>query len=370
MSDLKIPFFNYPLLFAQRKKEYLRVLENVHSKGAFIMQQELKDFESELCNFLNVKYAFGVADGTMAILTSLMAAGIKKGDEVILPAHTFVATAAAIHHTGAKPVLADCNREHLIDPDSINERITNKTKAIVPVQLNGRICDMDKIMNIAEKNNLLIVEDSCQAFGATYKGRFAGTFGKAGTFSFFPAKTLGCFGDGGAVITNDDHIAKKVEMLRDHGRDQKTGKVKTYGFNSRLDNVQAAILSVKLKYYEGDIKVRRDLAKIYHDRLKDISKIELPPEPDSKQHFDVYQNYEIEVDDRDNLRKFLQDKGIGTIMQWGGFMLNNFDDLGLDCSLDFTDILQNRYLMLPMHHMLKKEEVNYICDQIESFYNN
>ena len=363
-----IPFFNYPLVFSQRKKEYLDVIEKVHSKGAFIMQEELEEFEYQLSNFLKVNHVYGVADGTMAILLSLLASGIKEGDEVILPAHTFVATAAAVNHTGAIPILADCNKEHLIDPESVKQKISDKTKAILPVQLNGRVCDMDAIEKLAKKNDLIIIEDSCQALGASFKGRYAGTFGKAGTFSFFPAKTLGCFGDGGAVITDDDEIAVKIEMLRDHGRDQDSGKVKVYGYNSRLDNVQAAILSVKLKYYENDINIRRDLAMIYNDRLKNLSKIDLPPEPENQKHYDIYQNYEIEADDRDNLKKFLEKQGIGTILQWGGYTLNNFEDLDLNCELEYTDKMRKRYLMLPMHHMLKNEEIHYICDQIESFY--
>ena len=205
-----IPFFNYPALFEQRKDEYLNIVQDVLSRGAYIMQQDLINFENDLAKYLGVKHAIGVADGTMALLISLMAAGIGEGDEVIVPSHTFVASAAAIHHSGAKPVLADCQEDHLIDPNSISKLITSKTKAIMPVQLNGRVADMDAINKIATDHNLIIIEDSCQALGARYKGQFAGTFGLTGTFSFFPAKTLGCFGDGGAVVTNNDKVAEKA----------------------------------------------------------------------------------------------------------------------------------------------------------------
>ena len=367
---MKIPFFNYPALFQKRKKEYQSVLNDVLERGAYIMQKDLFEFENNLAKYLNVSHAIGVADGTMAILSSLLAAGISKGDEVILPSHTFIATAAAIHHVGAKPILADCGPDHLITSTSIESKITTKTKAIVPVQLNGRVADMDPILSIAEKYNLLIIEDSCQALGAKYKNKFAGTFGVAGTFSFFPAKTLGCFGDGGAVITNDNKIAEKVRMVRDHGRDPIDGKAKLFGFNARLDNMQAAILNLKLKYYDEDISRRREIASLYHENLKDLECLFLPPKPESNsKNFDIFQNYEIEALNRDELCTHLGNKGIGTILQWGGFVLHQFDDLGFEKgSLDYTEEMTKKFVLLPLHSMLKDEEVIYICQQIIDFY--
>ena len=197
------------------------------------MQEELFSFEKNLANYLGVKHAIGMADGTMSILASLIASGIKNGDEVIVPSHTFVASAAAINHAGATPILIDCKQDHLIDHKKIENLITKNTKAIMPVQLNGRVTAMDPILELANKYNLKIIEDSCQALGAKYNNKFAGTFGSAGSFSFYPAKTLGCFGDGGAVITDDDVIAEKVKIFRDHGRDPKDGEVKMYGYNAR-----------------------------------------------------------------------------------------------------------------------------------------
>ena len=180
----EIPFFNYPALFASRKEEYMSTLEDTLSRGAFIMQDELFRFEEALGNYLGVKHAIGVADGTMAILMSLMASGIEEGDEILVPAHTFIASASAIHHSGAKPVLVDCGADHLISANSVEMNLTDKTKAIMPVQLNGRVANMDGIEEIAEKNNLMIIEDSYQALGAKFKGRYGGTFGEAGTFIF------------------------------------------------------------------------------------------------------------------------------------------------------------------------------------------
>ena len=187
---------------------------------------------------------------------------------------------------------------------------------------------------------------------------------------FFPAKTLGCFGDGGAVITDQNDLAEKVRILRDHGRDPADGKVNRFGFNSRLDNLQAAVLNLKLKYYDDDIARRRTIASIYQEKLSNINTISLPPSPDSdSRHFDIYQNYEIEADDRDRLRHFLKKRGIGTILQWGGFMIHQFEKLGLNDDLPFTEKISKNFMLLPMHPMLSDEDVIYICDNIIEFYN-
>ena len=366
-----IPFFNYPALFEQRENEYLEIVNDVLKRGAYIMQSELLDFEIELADHLSVKHAIGVADGTMALLISLKAAGVGAGDEVIVPSHTFVASAAAISHTGATPVLVECGQDHLIDSVSVQSAITEKTKAIMPVQLNGRVANMDPILAIAKKHGLLIVEDSCQALGAKFNDRYAGTFGVAGTFSFFPAKTLGCFGDGGGIITDDSEIADKVKLIRDHGRCPIDGKAKLYGFNGRLDNLHAAILGFKLKYYDEDIARRRSLALIYQECLEGLDTLLLPPAPNSDpRHFDVFQNYEIEAVNRDALRKFLEKNGVGTILQWGGYALHQFPDLGLNNDLPYTEAMTKKFMLLPMHPMLKDEDVLHICGLIEQFYEN
>ena len=368
-SKRKIPFFNYPALFEQRKQEYLDIVGDVLARGAYIMQKDLFEFEQNLAEYLGVKHAIGVADGTVALLMSLKAAGIGAGDEVIVPSHTFVASAAAIHHAGATPVLVECGRDHLIDHESVVLAITEHTRAIMPVQLNGRVANMDSISAIASEHKLDIIEDSCQALGAKFDGRFAGTFGVAGTFSFFPAKTLGCFGDGGAVITDRDDIAEKIRMIRDHGRDPEDGKVKLFGFNGRLDNVQAAVLDLKLKYYDEDVSRRRTIASIYDEYLSGIETLLLPPEPGADpKHFDVYQNYEIEADTRDALRKYLADRGVGTILQWGGYTIHQFDKLWLNNDLPYTDKMTDHFMLLPMHPLLSDEDVEYICQQVIEFY--
>lgn len=365
----QIPFFNYPAIFNQRKELYMKTLEDVLSRGAFIMQKDLQDFEENLANKTGAKHAIGVADGTMALLMSLMAAGINRGDEIIVPAHTFIASAAAIHHAGAIPILVDCGHDHLIDASSAKKAINSKTKAIMPVQLNGRVAKMEPFLELASENNLIIIEDSCQSLGAKYKDKQAGTFGIAGTFSFFPAKTLGCFGDGGAIITDNDSVAEKLKIIRDHGRDPNDGKVKFYGFNGRLDNIHAAILDQKLKFYDEDICRRRSIASLYQENLSHIESLRLPPAPDSDpDHYDVFQNYEIQAEDRDKLRIFLDERGIGTILQWGGYTINNFEDLGFNNKLKETDLMRSRFLMLPMHPLITDEDIFYICENIIDFY--
>jgi len=344
------------------------VLLDVMRRGAFILQKDLTEFEANLAKFVGAKYAFGVANGTDALIIALRAAGIKPGDEVILPSHTYIATAAAVHFVGATPVLVECGTDHLIDPASVKAAITPKTRAIMPVQLNGRTSDMDALQKIADEHNLLIIEDAAQGLGSKYKGQCAGTFGAAGTFSFYPAKVLGCFGDGGAIVTNDDAVAEQVMLLRDHGRNEE-GLIVEWGFNSRLDNLQAAILNFKLGTFPQDIERRREIARRYQAGLSEISDLVLPPDPDSdSNHYDVYQNYEIESSHRDALKDHLKKDGIGTIIQWAGKAVHQFEDLKFNVSLPFTEKMFERCLMLPMNTSLSDEDLEYICASIRHFY--
>ena len=364
-----IPFFNYPALFKKKEKETMDVLQDVLSRGAYILQKDLEQFEENLENFLKVKHVFGVADGTNALILGLRAAGINQGDEVILCSHTYIATAAAVHFSGATPVLVECGPDHMIDPAEVKKAVTDKTRVIMPTQLNGRTCDMNLLQNIADQHSLMVIEDAAQALGSRFLGKFAGTFGLCGTFSFYPAKLLGCFGDGGAIVTNDDELARKLYLLRDHGRNEE-GEVITWGTNCRLDNIQAAILVWKLKAFEEEIERRREIATMYHRALCDIEELILPPAPDEdERHFDVYQNYELESGHRDALRKYLADRGIGTIIQWGGKAVHQLKGLGFDgIKLPVTEKMTGRFLMLPMHTALTNEDVEYICEGILEFH--
>ena len=364
----KIPFFNYPEIYKENSSEYSSILHKTCSNGSFIMQKELINFEHSLAEFLGCKHVIGVADGTAALIFSLKSSGIQKGHEVIVSSHTFIATAAAVHHVGAIPIVCDCFADSTFDYKSAEKLITNKTFALMPTQLNGRCSNMDEISKLALKYELKIIEDSCQALGAKFKGCHAGLFGVAGSYSFYPAKTLGCFGDGGAVVTNDNEIAANIRTLRDHGRD-KNGEVISWGHNARLDNIQAAILGFKLLTYSEKIKRRRELAILYHKKLKDIKHILLPPSPEEKSHhFDIFQNYEIQVPKRQELQDFLKVNGVGTIIQWGGWMLHQFKKLNLKANAPYAEKMSKKMLLLPMHHMLKDEEVIYICELIKSFF--
>jgi dTDP-4-amino-4,6-dideoxygalactose transaminase len=368
MTRREIPFFNYAALFAEIEREVMDSVHDVFARGAYIMQKDLFSFESELAAYLGVRHAIGVADGTMGLLLPLLACNLKPGDEVIVPSHTFVASAAAIHHAGGTPVLADCGKDHIVDAASIEAMISPRTRGIMPVQLNGRTANMAPIVALAKQHGLWIVEDSCQALGSKFDGQFAGTFGLAGSISFYPSKTLGCFGDGGAIITNDDAMAENLRCLRDHGRGA-DGLVARWGFNSRLDNVQAAILRIKLRQYDQYIATRRRLASIYDQRLRDLAELLLPPAPDADpRHFDIFQNYEIEADRRDQLRAFLESRGVKTIIQWGGHTIHQFPALGLRSQAHYTERMTGRFMLLPMNTALAEDEVHYICDAIREFY--
>lgn len=362
-----IPYFDYKNAFAPYLGEMLCVTRDVMQRGAFILQRELEQFEHNLAGYLGVRHAIGVANCTDGLLLALRAAGVRPGEEVIFPSHTMVATASAIANLGATPVPVECGVDHLLDPDSARRAITGRTRAIMPVQLNGRTCAMDVIEEIAAEHGLLVVEDAAQALGSRYKGKCAGSFGVAAAFSFYPAKILGCLGDGGAVVTDDDQIAARVRLLRDHGRDE-SGEVVDWGFNSRLDNLQAAILDLQFRDYARTIERRRTLAAIYHKRLCDLPFVALPPRPDSGDHFDVFQNYEIEAEGRDALRAHLKSAGVGTLLPWGGKAVHQFAGLGLHVSLPRTERIFQRVLMLPLNTMISDDDAEYICGQINEFY--
>ena len=366
---VKVPFFNYPALFKMQEKEIMDTLHDVMSRGAYILQRDLEEFEENIRELIGVKHVLGVADGTNALILALRAADVGDGDEVIMSSHTYIATAASVHFVGAKPVLVECGADHMIDPESVERAINDKTKVIMPTQLNGRTCDMDALQSIADKHGLVIIEDAAQALSSMYKGKCAGTFGLAGTFSFYPAKVLGCFGDGGAIVTNNDEIAERVALFRDHGRN-KDGEVVTWGTNSRLDNIQAAILNLKLRTFKKDIERRRQIAAMYDQALNNIDDLTLPPAPDADEnHYDIYQNYELESGHRDELRSFLAERGVGTIIQWGGKAVHQFKGLGFDnVRLPVVEKMTSRFLMLPMHTALTDEDVGYICDCIVEFY--
>jgi len=367
---MKVPFFHYPHVFTTKGNEFLRILKDVGSRGAFIMQEDLQKFEQRIADYCGVKYAVGVANATDGLQLGLMAGGVESGDEVIICSHTMIATASAIHFAGAIPVPVDVGSDHTIDPDAIAGAITPKTIAIMPTQLNGRTADMAAIQSIADQYGLDIYEDSAQALGAKFQGQCAGTFGKCACISFYPAKILGGLGDGGLVLTADREIYNKLLLLRDHGR-ANDGDVTIWGFNSRLDNLQAAFLNFQFDNYEQVITRRREIAAQYQELLEDVDQVHLPPDPDpNSDYFDVYQNYEIEAQKRDKLKTFLADNGIGTLIQWGGKAVHQFTKLGFDQVLPYTEKVFTRLLMLPLNMSITDAEINYVAEKIIAFYHN
>ena len=363
-----VPFFNYSALFTSHEKEFRRIFSDVGRRGAFIKQKDLEIFEHGLASFLGVHHVLGVGNATDGLEVALLAAGIKEGDEVILSSHTMLATAVAVHFAGAKPVPVECGPDHLIDPAAVESALTPRTRAIMPTQLNGRTCDMDALGRIADQHGLFIVEDAAQALGSRYKGRYAGTFGISAAISFYPAKVLGCLGDGGAVITDDASVYERAYEFCNFGRNA-AGEVVRWGFNSRLDNLHAAMLHFQLNKYSQAMCRRRQLAALYTEGLKEVSEIVLPPPPDSDaNYFDIYQNYEIEAEKRDELQQYLKDHDIGTLIQWNGQAIHHLKALGFTQHLPFTDWLFTRMLLLPMNMSLSDHDVRYVCDNIRAFY--
>ena len=368
VTPREVPFFNYRGAFGSLGQPLHDVIRDVIDRGAFIMQRDLMDFEQAIAKFLGVKHVFGVGNATDGLILCLRAAGIRPGDEVIFPSHTMVASPASVHFTGGVPVPVDIGPDNLIDPAAIEAAITPRTKFIMPVHVNGRTCDMDAITAIAKKHGLLIVEDAAQALGSCFGGRHAGTFGIASSFSLYPAKVLGCLGDGGLVVTDDDAVADELHQLRDHGRDR-DGEVAGWGMNSRLDNLQAAVLHLQFRDYDAIMDHRRALASEYQRLLGDLSELKLPAAPGTdERRFDVFQNYELEADRRDELKVFLKSEGIGTLVQWGGKAVHQFSALGFDVSLPATERFFGRCIMLPLNMMVTIDDAAYVAGAVRRFY--
>lgn len=366
--EWKVPFIDYPAQFKKMESEIMSTIRTILMRGDLMLRQQLKDFEANLADFVGTRYAVGTSNCTDALQLTLRAVGVGRGDEVITVSHTFVATAAAIHHAGAMPVLVDIGNDHNMNVDLVEAAITKRTKAIVPVHLNGRLCDMHRLMPLAEKYGLIVIEDSAQALGASFRGVKGGGFGLAGCFSFYPAKLLGAFGDAGAVVTSNKEVAEKLRLLRNHGRTQ-DGDIAGWSFNCRLDNLHAAILDLKLKRLPEWIGRRREIAGLYYSELGSISALRLPPPCEGKDYYDSFQNFEMEARDRDLLVVHLQKKGIEIMIPWGGKGVHQFKSLGLsDLCLPRTEQLLRDALMLPMHTELTDEQVGYVCETIREFY--
>lgn len=369
---VKVPFFDWAGLYNERGDDFARIMNETLSRGGFILQKDVEEFEANLARYVGVKYAVGLSDGTNAILLGLRASGIGPGDEIIIAGHSFIAAAQSIHFAGATPVPVELDeKDWLISPDAIEAAITPRTRAIMPVHVNGRVCKMDRILDIAARHGLEVFEDAAQAMGAKLDGKGAGAIGRWGTYSFYPSKTLGCFGDAGGFVTNDPEIYERVRAMRNHGANAEKSipiDVDVWGTNSRLDNVHAAILNYKLSYYDEAIARRREIAQRYHDTLKEFEGVRLPPAPDAdSRYFDIYQNYEFCHPQRDALRKYLADHNVGTIVQWGGFGIHQLKNLGMGRDLPKTDRFFRESLLLPLNQILTEEQVDHVVTTLARF---
>ncbi len=363
----RVPFIDPREHYGKIKSEVDFAITDTLAKGDLVLRQQLRDFEQHLAEFVGVKFAVGVNSCYHALHFSLLAAGVGPGDEVITVGHTFVATVSAIVHTGAKPVLVDVREDYNLDPDNFEAAITSKTKAVIPVHLNGRVCDMDRIGAIADKRGIAIIEDAAQALGATFLGKKAGSFGLSGCFSFYPFKSLGGLGDGGAVTTNDPKVARFATLVRFNGEDRQTGEFHHHGYTALLDNVQAAVLDVKLRYLPKWIKHRRQIAGLYSEGLDGIESLRLPHFLGGE-YFDSYQNYVIRSDQRNALRQYLKDQGVETLVHWPKPMWEH-KDLSLENpGLLETESICKEVISLPMSAETTPEHVEITVGCIRDFF--
>ncbi|HAV92503.1 TPA: transcriptional regulator [candidate division WOR-3 bacterium] len=363
---MKVKMLDLTREYSLYRDEYIEAVNKIFDAGSFILGSPVEEFEKNLAKKLNSKHAVGVANGTDALLISLIAAGINEGDEVITTPFTFFATGEAIVQSKAKPVFVDIDRRTFnIDADKIESAITKKTKAILPVHLYGNPADMKKISTIAEKYGLIVIEDCAQSVGAEFEGKKTGTFGKAGTISFFPTKNLGTAGDGGAIITDDDEINRIARSLRIHGAVKKYIHA-SIGFNSRLDSIHAALLDIKLKRLEEKNGRRISLAANYNKNLTD--KVGKPISQPGGVH--IYHQYTITANDRDSLIKHLSDNMIETVVYYPLPLhkqeaLKPFID---EARLPVSEEIALKVLSLPIYPELKEEEQNFVIKTINSFY--
>src|SRR3972149_982258 len=362
-----IPFVDLKEEYRTIESEIQEVISAVMRRGNFILGENVKAFEEELAKYCGVKFGVVVGSGTEALHLALVAWGIKQGDEVITVPNTAAATALSISSSNAKPVFVDISQEfYTIDPTMIEEAISSRTKAIIPGHLYGQPTDMDPIMDIAERYGLSIIEDACQAHGAVYKGQKVGSIGHLGCFSFYPTKNLGAYGDGGIVVTNDKGLYEKLCLLRNYGQtDRYHHKIK--GYNSRLDEIQAAILRVKLNMLDKWNEVRRNIAGIYNQLLEN-SHVITPKEADYAKH--VYHLYVIRTRKRDELRTFLEESGIQTLIHYPIpiHLQEAYFDLGLEKdSYPISERCAKEILSLPVYPTLKEEDVGHISCMINHF---
>lgn len=364
-----VPFVDLKKQYDLIGREVIQKIQKVLESTSFILGKEVEKFEQEFADYCGVKYGIGVGSGTDALLLSLKALEIEDGDEVITVPNTFTATVDAIVRSGAIPIFIDIDDEtYCIDISKIEGKITKKTKAIIPVHLYGHPAEMEAILDIARRYNLIVIEDACQAHGAEYKGEKVGSIGNIGCFSFFPAKNLGAYGDGGVVITNNEELAQKVKMLRNYGQRKKYFH-EFVGFNSRLDELHAAVLRIKLKSLDENNRKRRDNAEKYCEFLSDLTEISIPREKDFVKH--VYHLYIIRCENRDELQDYLNSKGISTGLHYPlpVHLQRAYQYLGYKKGhFPITEKYAKKIISLPMFPELTEKQIEYVCNNIKEFF--
>ena len=364
---MNISFLDLHRQYKQIKKEVNDAIQRVLDGQHFILGDELVLFENQFAHYLDISFCCGVASGTDGLILALKSMGIGKGDEVLTPALSFIATSLAITEVGATPVFVDIDPDtYQIDCNQILGKITNRTKAILPVHLYGSCCDINTILDISKEHGLKVIEDSCQAHGAHIKGKKAGTFSDIGVFSFYPGKNLGAYGDGGAICVNSEQLRTKIQRLRNYGQKEKYIHQER-GINSRLDNLQAAVLKVKLKYLDEWNHKRNKIADIYKRELCGIVKFQKIP----KDVYSCYHLFVIEAENREGLINFLSARNVKTLIHYPLpiHLQKTYQDLGnkAGCFPRSEKVSQN-IVSLPIYAELAEEEVLYITESIKAFY--
>ncbi len=365
---MQIPILDLKAQYANIKDEVIRAISEVCDNQVFALGPAVAEFEENVAAYCNSKYAIGVSSGTDALLVSLMALEIKPGDEVITTPFTFFATAGSIVRLGAKPVFVDVDRDSFnIDPSAIEQKINDKTRAIIPVHLFGQVAQMKAITEIAGRYNLAVIEDAAQAIGASQDGIMAGNFGDCGCFSFYPTKNLGGFGDGGLVTTNREELAQKIRALRDHGQNPRYF-YKVIGGNFRLDGIQGAVLNVKLKYLDEWNEKRRQNAALYDSLLGD-SPVKIPKI--NANNVSIYHQYTIKASERDKLQQFLAENNIGSAIFYPKplHLQDCFSNLGYrPGDLPIAEQLCKEVLSLPIYSELETEQIEYVAKTVLQYY--
>ena len=366
---MKIPFLSFNEIHLPLKAEMMQAFEAFYDSNWYVLGERVKAFESEYAQFNQISHAVGLSNGLDALHIALKTLGIGAGDEVIVPSNTYIATALAVSYVGATPIFVEPNlATYNIDPFEIEQAITSKTKAIMPVHLYGQACEMEAILKIANAHQLFVIEDNAQSQGASYKGQLTGTWGQINATSFYPGKNLGALGDAGAVTTNDSELAKKAMVLRNYGSEKKYQN-EVIGHNMRLDECQASFLSVKLKHLPAWNAQRQEIASWYDEALAGIPDLVLPTVALSTTH--VYHLYVVRIKNRDALQIHLASMGIGTLIHYPipPYLQKAYKNLGFKKG-DFpiAEEIADTCLSLPIYPGLKEDEVLYISDCIKGYF--